>query len=89
LRQVRCGRAPVCVEETGALLDSARTVPNPVQRGALLADAARLMDEATLFIALAAPVRWSLVGDRAPGYQDNRFARHPLADVGRRSPRGF
>jgi peptide/nickel transport system substrate-binding protein len=89
LRQFRCGRAPVCVEETGALLDSARTVPNPVQRGALLADAARLMDEATLFIALAAPVRWSLVGDRAPGYQDNRFARHPLADIARRSPRGF
>lgn len=89
LRQFRCGTAPICVEEAGPLLDSARAVPNPVQRGALLADAARMMDEATLFIALAAPVRWSLVGDRAPGYQDNRFARHPLADLGRRTPRGY
>jgi hypothetical protein len=89
LRQFRCGRAAVCVEETGPLLESARTVPNPVQRGALLTDAARLMGEASLFIALAAPVRWSLVGDRAPGYQDNRFARHPLADIARRSTRGF
>jgi peptide/nickel transport system substrate-binding protein len=89
LRQFRCGTAPICVEEAGPLLDSARAVPNPVQRGALLADAARMMDEAALFIALAAPVRWSLVGDRAPGYQDNRFARHPLADLGRRTPRGF
>jgi peptide/nickel transport system substrate-binding protein len=89
LRQFRCGTAPICVEEAGPLLDSARSVPNPIQRGALLADAARLMDEATLFIALAAPVRWSLVGDRAPGYQDNRFARHPLADIARRGTRGF
>ena len=48
-----------------------------------------MIDEATLFIALAAPVRWSLVGDRATGYQANRFARHPLADIMRRAPRGF
>ncbi len=89
LRQFRCAQAPVCVAEADALLDSARIAPDAAQRGALLGQAAAMIDDATLFIALAAPVRWSLVGDRATGYQDNRFARHPLADMMRRAPRGF
>jgi peptide/nickel transport system substrate-binding protein len=87
-RQFRCGTAPICVAEADPLLATARTVIDPIQRGALLADASRMMDEAGLFIAIAAPVRWSLVGDRAAGYQDNRFARHPFADIKRRAPRG-
>lgn len=89
LRHFRCARTPVCVEDADTLLEAARTAPNAAQRGALLWQAAALIDEAALFIALAAPVRWSLVADRADGYQDNRFARHPLADLMRRAPRGF
>ena len=89
LRHFRCTRAPICSEEADVLLDSARAAPDAAQRGALLGQAAALIDEATLFIALAAPVRWSLVGDRATGYQDNRFTRHSLADLMRRAPRGF
>ena len=89
LRHFRCSQTPICVVEAGPLLDAARTAPDAAQRGALIGQAAALIDEATLFIALAAPVRWSLVGDRATGYQDNRFARHPLADIMRRDPRGF
>jgi peptide/nickel transport system substrate-binding protein len=85
LRQFRCAAAPVCVAEADPLLDTARAVIDPVQRAALLADAGRMMDEAGLFIAIAAPVRWSLVGDRAAGYQDNRFARHPFAGLMRRA----
>ena len=89
LRQFRCDVVPVCVAEADPLLDTARAVLDPVQRGALLTDASRLMDEAALFIAIAAPVRWSLVGPRAAGYQDNRFARHPFADIMRRPSRGI
>ena len=89
LRQFRCSQVPICVEEADVLLESARAAPDAAQRGALLDQAAALIDEATLFIALAAPVRWSLVGDRATGYQDNRFNRHSLADLMRRTPRGF
>ena len=89
LRQFRCAATPVCVEEADVLLDSARAAPDAAQRGALLGQAAALIDEANLFIALAAPVRWSLVGDRATGYQENRFTRHSLADLLRRAPRGF
>ena len=89
LRQFRCGAAPICNPQIDGILDAARTAPDPTQRGALFADAAFMIDDLSLFIALAAPVRWSLVGDRATGYQDNRFARHPLADIVRRPTRGF
>lgn len=89
LRQFRCSETPICVPDADVLLESARAAPDAAQRGALLGQAAALIDEATLFIALAAPVRWSLVGNRATGYQDNRFNRHPLADLMRRVPRGF
>jgi len=90
LRHFRCANAPVCVKEADELLDSAREAPVAAQRAALLAQAAALMDEAQLFLALTAPIRWSLVGDRAPGFKENRFARHPLAGIGRRAtPRGY
>ena len=81
--------APICNAEADSILDAARTAPDPTQRGALFADAAFMIDQGSLFIAIAAPVRWSLVGDRATGYQDNRFARHPFADIMRRPPRGY
>lgn len=89
LRQFRCAVSPVCIEEADTLLDSARAAPDAAQRGALLGQAAALIDQAHVFIAVAAPVRWSLVGDRATGYQDNRFARHSLADMRQRASRGF
>ncbi len=89
LRQFRCSLVPICLPEADTLLDEARAAPDAALRGKLLAEAAALMDENTLFIALAAPVRWSLVGDRAAGFQDNRFARHPLADIVGSTSRGF
>ena len=89
LRQFRCDQTPLCSDDADTLLDSARAAPDAAQRGALLGQAAMLIDDATLFIAIAAPVRWSLVGDRATGYEDNRFSRHSLADILRRAPRGF
>ncbi|MBA3730312.1 MAG: ABC transporter substrate-binding protein [Sphingomonas sp.] len=89
LRHFRCAQTPICVPDADTLLESARAAPDAAQRGALLGQAAALIDEATLFIPLTAPVRWSLVGDRATGYQENRFNRHSLADLMRRTPRGF
>jgi len=90
LRHFRCGRAPLCLAEADELLDSAREAPVAAQRAALFDQAAKLMDDAHLFLPLAAPIRWSLVGDRAPGFQENRFARHPLAGIARRATvRGY
>ena len=85
LRRFRCGATPVCVEEAEPLLAEARATLDPVQRGQLFLEAARLMDEAQLFIPIAAPIRWSLVSGRVPGFAENPFARHTL--VGLRDPR--
>lgn len=89
LRSFRCAVVPICVAEADTLLEQARLAPNAAQRRQLLTDAATMMDAASLFFSIAAPIRWSLVGDRVPGYQVNSFARHPLADLGQRVPRGF
>jgi peptide/nickel transport system substrate-binding protein len=85
LRRFRCGVAAICVEDAEQLLAEARATLDPVQRGQLFVEAARLMDEAQLFIPVAAPIRWSLVSGRAPGFSENPFARHTL--VGLRDPR--
>ncbi|MDP9422283.1 MAG: ABC transporter substrate-binding protein [Pseudomonadota bacterium] len=85
LRRFRCGVAAVCVEEAEQLLADARATLDPVQRGQLFLEAARLMDEAQLFIPVAAPIRWSLVSGRVPGFAENPFARHTL--VGLSDPR--
>lgn len=84
LRHFRCGEAPVCSEEMDPLLDTARSALAPGERYGLLAQAAAIVDDRQLFIALAAPIRWSLVSDRVPGFAPNRFARHTLAGLGQR-----
>lgn len=81
LRRFRCGIVAICVEEAGPLLDSARAAPEPFDRANLFLEAARLMDEAQIFIPVAAPVRWSLVSGRVPGFQENPFARHTLVGL--------
>lgn len=82
LRHFRCDEAAICSEEADSLLDAARAAPVPAQRAALLNEAARLMDEAQLFLPIAAPIRWSLVSADVQGFAGNRFARHPLTRLG-------
>jgi peptide/nickel transport system substrate-binding protein len=81
LRQFRCGSVPLCDPDTDKLLDAARETLVPAQRYALLSQAAARIDEAQLFIPLAAPVRWSLVSGRIQGFAGNRYARHTLTDL--------
>ena len=77
----RCGEASICVEDAEQLLAEARATPSGRQRALLFLRAARLMDEAQLFIPIAAPIRWSLVSGRAPGFVENPFARHTLVGL--------
>jgi peptide/nickel transport system substrate-binding protein len=84
LRHFRCAVAAVCAEEADELLDSAREAASPAQRAALLAQAARAIDDATVFLAIAAPIRWSLAGRRLAGFTPNRYARHPLTGLDNR-----
>ena len=81
LRQFRCQFTPVCDATADTLLDAARDTLIPAQRGALMAQAAARIDDAQLFLPLAAPVRWSLVSGRIQGFVGNRYARHTLTDL--------
>jgi len=71
----------VCDEEADKLLDAARDTLIAAQRGALLAQAATRIDDAQLFLPIAAPIRWSLVSSRVQGFGGNRYARHTLTDL--------
>jgi len=81
VRRFRCAAVPICDTEADQLMEAARQTPVPAQRYALLAQAAARIDDAQLFIPLAAPVRWSLVSTRVQGFAGNRYARHTLTDL--------
>lgn len=77
LRRFGCGESPVCSAEADELLRQARSAESPAERLALLAQADRTMEEAALFVPIAAPVRWHLVSSRLTGFRTNPFGRHP------------
>ena len=81
VRSFRCGLVPRCSDDADTLMDAARDAEIPAQRVAILAEAGRLLDEDGLFLAIAAPIRWSLVGDDLPGFAENIFALHPLSGL--------
>ena len=81
MRRFRCGVAAICVEDAEPLLADARSTLDAQHRAALLIEAAGMMDKAQLFIPIAAPIRWSLVSGRAPGFAENVVARHTLVGL--------
>jgi peptide/nickel transport system substrate-binding protein len=81
VRRFRCGIVPVCDNQADQLMDSAREMPVPAQRYALLGQAAARIDDAQLFIPITAPVRWALVSNRVQNFAGNRYARHTLTDL--------
>ena len=87
VRSFRCGEVPVCDAQADELMDGARSATVAVQRNGLLAQAAQRIDDQQLFIALTAPIRWSLVSDRVQGFATNRFARHTLTSLRQRLDR--
>ena len=87
LRRFLCRAAAPCDKEADTLLEAARNTPLPDQRIALLQQAADRIEQAQLFLPIAAPVRWSLVSPRLRGFAGNRFARHTLIDLEQRPGR--
>ena len=87
VRSFRCGDVPVCDPEADELMDGGRAATIIAQRNALLGQAAQRIDDQQLFIALTAPIRWSLVSDRVQGFATNRFARHTLTSLRQRLDR--
>ena len=88
VRRFRCTFVTVCDSDADALMDAARQTPVPAQRYALLAQAAARVDDAQLFLPIAAPVRWALVSARIQGFSGNRYARHTLTDLEARPTSG-
>jgi peptide/nickel transport system substrate-binding protein len=80
VRSFRCGVAPLCSGDADKLMAGARDAQLAIQRAAMLMEAGRILDEESLFFPIAAPIRWSLVGD-LPGFAENIFARHPLSGL--------
>lgn len=76
LRHFTCERRRICSSEADALLESARATLLMAERQQLLANADRALMETVPFIALTAPVRWSLVSPRLTGFRTNGFGRH-------------
>lgn len=87
-RRFRCAVAAACDPEIDELLAGARAASVPDQRYALIAQAAARIDQAALFLPIAAPVRWSLVGNRIKSFAPNRFARHILTGLDGEAPDG-
>jgi len=81
VRSFRCSLRPSCSTEADEMMDSARAETIADQRAAFIREASRLLEEEILFIPLAAPVRWSLVGQRIEGFAENIVARHPLTGL--------
>ena len=81
LRHFVCGSGFVCDSLADEVLESARLAPNARERRTALANADRILSGLTPFIALASPVRWSLVAPRLTGFRPNLFARHPAGTL--------
>ena len=81
VRSFRCTARPICSEAADTAMDAGRAALIADQRSAFLSEAGRLIEEEYLFIPIAAPVRWSLVGARIEGFAENIVARHPLTGL--------
>ena len=87
VRSFRCTAVPLCSTKADAAMDSARIATVADQRAAFLNEANHMLEEQDLFFPLAAPVRWSLVGNRVQGFAENITARHPLTGLSDRLSR--
>ncbi|WP_309602925.1 ABC transporter substrate-binding protein [Sphingomonas sp.] len=87
IRSFRCTIVPLCSTEADKAMDDARAALVADQRAAFISEANRLVEKQTLFLPLAAPIRWSLVGNRVQGFAENIVARHPLTRLGDRLSR--
>ncbi|WP_299649648.1 ABC transporter substrate-binding protein [Sphingomonas bacterium] len=67
-----------CGEEAQAAVDAARDAPTSAERAQRLTEADAAVAADIPFIAIARPLRWSLVSPRLRAWQPNTRAWHPL-----------
>ena len=78
LGRIGCARKVHCSDEADAQLQAASLASSAQERTARIAAAEALMVAHNGYIALGAPVRWSLVSKRLSGFLPSPRARHPL-----------
>lgn len=78
LGRVGCARKVHCSAQADAQLRAASMASTLAERMARVAQAQALMQAHDGYIALGAPVRWSLVSRRLNGFTPSPRARHPL-----------
>lgn len=76
LRNFTCDRTRLCAPEADAALAAARETQSRDERIDQIAKADRILADAALFVAIAAPVRWALVSPRLTGFRRNPFGLH-------------
>ncbi|QPQ55202.1 ABC transporter substrate-binding protein [Allosphingosinicella flava] len=81
LRRFSCEIQPVCDPEIDALLADARQTRSIAERMRFFAEADRRLTDASYYIPIGSPVRWSLVSGRLSGFRTNVFAQHPLGEL--------
>jgi peptide/nickel transport system substrate-binding protein len=81
LRRFACERGVPCSETADAVLIAARHAPDLAERGTLLAQADGLIARTVPFIAIASPVRWSLVAPHLSRFRESPRAIHPLDEL--------
>jgi len=81
VRRFRCGAVPICSTEADELLAEARKALVVDNRQRQLVEAARMMDQAELFMPLTAPIRWSLATPDIRGFAPNILGRHALTGL--------
>lgn len=86
LRRFTCEASRICDSAADQAMEGAREAPTQEARRTLLIQADGLVAAAAPFIAIGAPVRWSLVSPRLTGFRPNLFARHPAGELLRRQP---
>ncbi|MGW8202095.1 MULTISPECIES: ABC transporter substrate-binding protein [Sphingomonas] len=78
LGRIGCARKIHCSDVADAQLQAASLSSSSEERTARIAEAEAQMVAHDGYIALGAPVRWSLVAKRLTGFQPSARARHPL-----------
>ena len=86
LRRFACAEGVPCSSDSDGALDAARIAPTAAERRASLADADRQLEEIVPFIAIAQPVRWSLVARSLDLWRESPRGWHPLGAL-RSAPR--
>jgi len=84
LRAFACDQHVPCTAVSDQVLIAARFAPTLAERAVLLTQADALITQNTPFIALGAPIRWSLVAADLDLYRDSPRGIHPLNEL--RSP---